>query len=344
MNAHRRWRRRAIRLAQVAIVGTATWFLAVPQLPAAWAAIGAIGTAPTSLIVLAGLLAFAALVAYAQLVRVALGREASPGLWHTFGIVTTSLGVSNVLPAGSAAGSIVTFRMLERAGVPRDRAAVSMAVASLGSALVLNVLLGVGLVALVPAQGLTSGAIAAVPAVLLLAAVVCFVRAVLGGSRRLYGVVAWLGRRWPRVVGDRLVRALDTLTDQLTHWRANPGRVRRAVGWAVLNWLIDVAALWVVLLAVGVGVNPIVVLVAFALANIAATVPITAGGLGVVELTLAGTLVGFGAPAAATAVGVAIYRLFNFWLPIPISAIAFLATRVATQTSPSPRELVATRS
>jgi hypothetical protein len=50
-------------LAQVAIVGTATWFLAVPQLTAAWAAIGAIGTAPTSLIVLAGLLAFAALVA-----------------------------------------------------------------------------------------------------------------------------------------------------------------------------------------------------------------------------------------------------------------------------------------
>ena len=96
----------------------------------------------------------------------------------------------------------------------------------------------------------------------------------------------------------------------------------------VLNWLVDVAGLWLTLRLVGVSTNPTSVVVAFALANLAAIVPLTPGGIGVVELSLAATLVGLGAPAAPTAVGIAAYRVFNFWLPIPGSALAYLAAKL----------------
>ena len=54
-----------------------------------------------------------------------------------------------------------------------------------------------------------------------------------------------------------------------------------------------------------------------------AAVPITPGGLGVIEAVLIPTLVAFGAPAAVAAVGVVAYRLVNFWLPIPVGFVAY---------------------
>jgi uncharacterized membrane protein YbhN (UPF0104 family) len=57
-------------------------------------------------------------------------------------------------------------------------------------------------------------------------------------------------------------------------------------------------------------------------------VPLTPGGLGVVELVLAATLVGFGAPAAPVALAIAAYRVFNYWLPIPAAALAYGGVRL----------------
>ena len=63
-------------------------------------------------------------------------------------------------------------------------------------------------------------------------------------------------------------------------------------------------------------------LVAYGVANIAAAIPFTPGGLGVVELTLIGILVGFGPPRAIVILGVVGWRLVNFWLPIPVGGIS----------------------
>ena len=48
-----------------------------------------------------------------------------------------------------------------------------------------------------------------------------------------------------------------------------------------------------------------------------------AGGAGVVELALTVALVGMGVRFAPALVGVVVYRLFNFWLPI-IPALALM--------------------
>ena len=60
--------------------------------------------------------------------------------------------------------------------------------------------------------------------------------------------------------------------------------------------------------------------VAYAAANIASAIPITPGGLGVVEVTLVAITAGFGAPRATAVIAVLGYRVVNYWLPLPPGA------------------------
>src|SRR5205823_13011754 len=80
--------------------------------------------------------------------------------------------------------------------------------------------------------------------------------------------------------------------------------------------------------AFGVRVSPDSLLVSYGLANVLAAIPITPGGLGVVEAILTSTLVGFGVPRGVAILGVIGYRLVNFWLPIPVGGVAYLSPRV----------------
>jgi uncharacterized membrane protein YbhN (UPF0104 family) len=80
--------------------------------------------------------------------------------------------------------------------------------------------------------------------------------------------------------------------------------------------------------AFGHHVGPDGLLVAYGLAYVLAAVPITPGGLGVVEATLTTMLVAFGTPRGVALLGVVTYRLVNFWLPIPLGGVAYLSLRV----------------
>ena len=86
-----------------------------------------------------------------------------------------------------------------------------------------------------------------------------------------------------------------------------------------------------ILIAFGHTVMPIDLLVAYGLANILAAIPITPGGLGVVELTLSGALTGFGVPASIAYLAVIGWRLVNFWLPIPLGGLSYLSLRVSSR-------------
>ncbi len=100
-----------------------------------------------------------------------------------------------------------------------------------------------------------------------------------------------------------------------------------AGSWAALNWLLDAAVLWVFLLAFGHTVGVIGLLVAFGLASVLAVLPITPGGLGVVEGVLVPTLVAFGVPGAPALLAVLGWRVVNFWLPVPAAGPSYLSLR-----------------
>jgi putative heme transporter len=56
-------------------------------------------------------------------------------------------------------------------------------------------------------------------------------------------------------------------------------------------------------------------------------VPLTPGGVGVVEAALAAGLTAAGAPALGAAAAVLVYRLISCWLFIPVGGLAALALR-----------------
>ena len=328
--------RYAWRASKFVAFGAATWFLAVPQLPLVWRSLPALAGINVLVLLLGIGCAFAALVAYAQLTRTLLDDGHRPGLWHSLGIVIASLGVNRVMPAGAAAGTIMTFRLLERAGVRRRRAAFAMTTQSIGSTLVLNALLWLALLVVLPARGFASSYLVAVAVgATVFVAVGLIVDALLRHRGWLWTGVAAIGRALPMVESAKLIDVLDDQSARMVGLAARRSTVRRAAGWAVANWLFDAAALWIFLWAFDVALNPVAVLVAFALANIVALLPVTPGGLGVVELSMAAALGGFGAPAVPAALGVAAYRVFNYWSPIPASALAYLSIRNINRT-PAP--------
>ena len=95
------------------------------------------------------------------------------------------------------------------------------------------------------------------------------------------------------------------------------------VGQAVGGYL----ALYLVLVAAGVRPNVVVVLAAFAVANIAGMIPFTPAGLGFVEAGLAGVLSMAGIPTATALVAAVAYRVISSWLPAAVGCAAFLWTR-----------------
>ena len=71
---------------------------------------------------------------------------------------------------------------------------------------------------------------------------------------------------------------------------------------------------------------------AYGLANILAAIPITPGGLGVVEFVLVTMITGFGPTAGQALSAVLAYRAVNFWLPIPFGGLAYASLEFERRT------------
>jgi uncharacterized protein (TIRG00374 family) len=69
------------------------------------------------------------------------------------------------------------------------------------------------------------------------------------------------------------------------------------------------------------------VLVAFAFARLVTAIPLTPGGVGVVELALIGSLVRFGGDRPEVVAAVLIFRLLTYVLPILLGAFTYLFWR-----------------
>jgi hypothetical protein len=153
------------------------------------------------------------------------------------------------------------------------------------------------------------------------------------GEDRAVDIVRRVASRVPFLDPDVVSVGFRRLATRLRELARDRALLRRAVGWAAAFWLLDASSLWVFLAAFGHLTAPYGLLVAYGLANVLAVLPITPGGLGVIEGVLVPTLVGFGAPRGVAILGVITYRLVNFWLPIPVGALSYLSLRVEPGTS-----------
>jgi uncharacterized protein (TIRG00374 family) len=181
----------------------------------------------------------------------------------------------------------------------------------------------------IPFHGVSAGYLtAAVVGVVLIGGFSALVLALTRGEERAARVLSAVAARLPLIDSDAIDRLVHRLAARLRRLADDRGLLARAVGWAAANWLLDAASLWVFVAAFGYRPPIDGLLVAFGLANVLAAVPLTPGGLGVIEAVITSTLVGFGAPRGDALLGVLTYRLVNFWLPIPLGGLTFLSLQL----------------
>ncbi len=102
--------------------------------------------------------------------------------------------------------------------------------------------------------------------------------------------------------------------------KRNPIRVVRPLCHALLSECIGVCILWASLASLGVKSAIAVPLVGYTISILFSIVGFLPGGLGIVELSLAGALVSMGITVGKAAAAVAIFRIFELWLPASIGA------------------------
>lgn len=334
--------KRAVGLLLVALI---LQYVVFPQLSQAWAEVDVISQVEPLLLVAGALLQIGAYLANAQLFRAVLPGDDRPGLLAMTRITLASRAVSHVVPGGTAAGTALGFQLLRQRGVSGSDAGFAAATQGIGAALVLNVLLWGALVVSIPLRGFNPFYwAAAVLGVALLGGFAVLVLLLLKAEQRTGELVGRILEKVPFVERAAAERVVHRVADRLQELRRDPPLLRRAVGWAVVHWICDAASLWVFLAAFGTLMPADALFVAFGLANVLAAIPISPRGLGVVETVLVTSLVGFGAPSNAAVLGIAAYRLVNFWLPIPLGALAYLSLRVRVPGAPEehPREVLAT--
>ena len=115
------------------------------------------------------------------------------------------------------------------------------------------------------------------------------------------------------------------------HPDGEAGAILRRRDWKVLvgavgYWAFDNAVLWATFQAIDVDVPLMVILLGYLIGQLGGLLPLP-GGVGGIDGGLIGTLIVFGAPAAATAGAVLIYRVILFWVPLLIGAVAFASLR-----------------
>jgi glycosyltransferase 2 family protein len=318
--------------------------LVLPQIPGIERSLWLVADTSHLLVGVAFLAELASELCYAELLGRTIGvtDHRRPGRWFMLRLTVAGYGAAHVLPGGGAAAATVTYAALRRKGFDPERvglalAAVSVlvygALAALFSGSLLYMLLGRDL----GPAGMAAGALFLVlTLVVVVGAYVAYRRPTLAknvaerGARfagRLLGK-GGLRRKtemWSVRLVSRLGEEFRAARRQLIRRSAEtPKLAALALGY----WGFDVLCLILMFAALGVAADPLVLLVAYGVATTLAAIPLTPGGIGVFETTMLATLalLGVGAEAAIPILG---YRLFNFWLPIPLAAVFYPTLRRA---------------
>jgi uncharacterized protein (TIRG00374 family) len=258
----------------------------------------------------------------------------SIGTRDTTGVATSQLAggaLGRVIPGGAATAAATQYNMLNTSDVPRASIATGLAAATVLQIAGLCVLPVLALPAII--FGLRVPETLFETGVLGLGLFVAMFGVGLAAARS-ESILRWVGRFAVRVSrrlpGDRALS--PTLPDRLVVQRDEVAerlgdRLLVACGAAVGRWLFDLLALVTAITAVGASPRFSLVLLAYVAAQLLAQIPLTPGGIGVVEAGLTATLALAGVSGGDAAVATLAYRLVSYWLMLPAGLIAWIIHR-----------------
>ncbi len=314
----RRQLRRAFRAAaSLTMIALAIYFLAARanEIQEAW---GLVQRAQLRWLGAAVLFEMASMVVFARIQR---GLLRAGGVWlplrTMIEITVAGNAVAATLPGGVAWAAAWVFGQLKRRGVDRFLRVWVFLVAGAVSSFALFVVVAGGIWLAGnrgPVAGLRWGALvlAMIPVAALLVYPLRYtrpVRRLVESLRHALGSIP--GGRW-------LTRSTETLVKRIEAVHLSPAGWAEILVFALLNWLYDCAVLIMSLLALGVHVPWRGIFVIYGVTQIAAVLPITPGGLGVVEGSLGALLHAYGVPTEQAIAVVIVYRFISFWALVPI--------------------------
>ena len=290
-----------------------------------WPRVSSVAPAWLVVIVACEVTSFASAIA---LQRIALRTDA----W--FAVATSQLAgnaMSQVVPGGAAAGATLQLRLLSQSGSDTATAISGFTAFSLlqtASILFLpvltlpTILLGAGV-----DRGLAQTAFLGIAGFVVVAG---FGAVLLTTDPLLTGI-----GRAVQVVRNRLLRKRPKLTELPARLIRERNGIREVLGerWREALFAtacrlgFDFLALFAALAAVGGLPKPSLALLAYTASSLLAMVPITPGGLGLVEAGLTGTLALAGVRPAQAVLATLLYRLASYWLPILAGPVAYTLFR-----------------
>jgi uncharacterized protein (TIRG00374 family) len=263
----------------------------------------------------------------AELYRQTLLELGGPAITYKKALVVSMGGftVGRVLPGGGATAGVFMARGLTALEVPAAAATSSVLIGGLLGMAVLGIIVAVGALTTLFRGELPTGYLIGIPLASgglagFLVLVVKILRSE-GVRNRVFGSVE-------RLIGAFRVRVDLTVARGFVEEvaQALPDLRKLAVPamWSAANWLLDALALWVLFFGFGYRMHIGILLIGYGVANLVNGLPITPGGLGLVEAGLAGVYVAFGVPSGVAVVTVLAYRLVSFWLPVAAGVPAYL--------------------
>lgn len=242
--------------------------------------------------------------------------------------LTTAAGsIASSIPAGPAVASVFAYHQYRRYGADEALSAWTLIASFVASALGLAILAAGG-VLLAEREGAAYdliGVTLSVLVVAVLAAVVLWQRSRLSQA----GLVALRACR--RVTGRpkrHESEVLGAIIDQLGRVNLSWRDFAVTLVWSIANWVFDCGCLAFGYLAIHAAIPFRGLLLAYGAGQLASNLPITPGGLGVVEGSLTIALVAFGGSHASTVAAVLLYRIVSFWGYIPVGWLTYLGIRL----------------
>ena len=232
-------------------------------------------------------------------------------------VTFASQAITNSLPIGNAVASVYGFRWFRRFGADNTLAVWALAGTLVAAVVSLSLIAILGLA--VATQ--LGASLDLVPVLIGTFVVTLGIGSLFVYERPLHAVVSGALKlsvavtRRPR--GDT-VALIERITAWMSAVRLTSGQVGRIIAWGALNWLLDCACFAMMFLALDVPIPWKGLLLAYGAGQLAASLPITPGGLGVVEGSITVALVAFGGAEASTAYAVLLYRIISFWMILVI--------------------------
>jgi uncharacterized protein (TIRG00374 family) len=303
-----------LKIAGLAVVTAAAVLTLRSKLPDAGQVTTALTHARPWFLVLAVAAEFASMRHFAlQQRRLLAGYGVGMSIPRALAVTFSRSAMTSALPAGSAISAAFAFREFRTAGATRDAAGGVTVLSGVLSGVALALMYGSAM--LLPSTSVAHGP------------TVVFVLSTLGIALIVFAVDWRMSRRLyvPVELTVDEERGLPALVRRtVANLRALPPRSwSLSLAHAAINWATDFACLAAVAAAFDLNVSVTRLATVYLTVQLVRQIPLTPGGVGVIEVALLAALVSAGGAQGAAAAVVLVYRVISCWIIIPIGGVAY---------------------